>query len=766
MVQGVGFRPFISRIATRSGVKGYVKNLGGGEVLLYIEGDDGSINKFFELFKRELPPPAEIFDVRVESVEPCGMKDFRILKSDSKTLLRSIVPPDIAICEWCLEETRNPRSRWWRYPFNSCAWCGPRFSIMYATPYDRENTSMRDFPLCSECSREYNDVSNARRYHAEGISCPKCGPKVWLADSRGRVLETQKPIEVAAELIDDGSIVAIKGIGGFHIACRADDDEIVLKLRARKRRLQKPFALMVLSLDVAREIVEMSEEAARLLASPQRPIVLLPKREGSRISEHVAPGLDMLGVMLPYTGLHYILLERTKGKVLIMTSGNAHGKPMEAENDSAIRRLGGIADYFLLHNRKIVNRVDDSVLRLTGGRPVFLRRGRGYAPKWITLARKVGSGVIAFGAELQNAGAVGFEDKAVLTQFIGDTDDFETLVQLERYLEWFVRAYRLRVEDSVIVVDKHPRYNSAILGRKWTRRYGCGLLEVQHHVAHAYSALAEYGKSCGVAIVMDGAGYGDDGNIWGGEVLALFEDGSYRRVAHLQYHKMLGGDLAAIYPARMVFSMLASELGVELALDISAGMELHKHLRSGEELEILANAYSIEKVQTSSTGRVLDAFATVLGVCAYRSYEGEPAMKLEAYSRGGSLVGRVLKLLEPVERGGVAILPTGSALVYAIESLLSGGAGCRRDLGYSIQYAIGWRFGEIAARQAQELGLREVFVSGGAAVNDIIFKGIVEGARSQGRGIEVYVNRAVPPGDGGIALGQVYAAAFMKCSHT
>jgi hydrogenase maturation protein HypF len=424
IVQGVGFRPFIKRIAVKSGVYGYVQNLGGGEVIIHVEGDRRDVLRFLRLFREERPPPAEIIHMKVEKVKVDGLKDFTILRSASNLLLPSIIPPDIGICSDCISEIER-NSRWSKYAFNSCAWCGPRYSMMYRSPYDRENTSMDDFPLCPDCLSEYKDVTNIRRFHAQGISCPKCGPKIWLCDNSGQYIDAEDPIAEAAKLMDEGGIIGIKGIGGFHIAALANDDEVINELRRRKRRPMKPFALMALDLASVRKIAHLPDSAIELISSPQRPILLLRKREDADVSKLIAPGLDLIGVMLPYSGIHHLFLNASDNKYVIMTSGNYYNKPMEKDNSSAVKRLGGIVDYFLLHNREIVNRVDDSVLRFTNNKPVFLRRSRGYAPRWIKLPRRMRHHAIAFGAELQNVGGVGFGDKAILTQFIGDTDEYE-----------------------------------------------------------------------------------------------------------------------------------------------------------------------------------------------------------------------------------------------------------------------------------------------------------------------------------------------------
>ena len=440
IVQGVGFRPFVYRLASKFNLNGYVRNLGGSEVEIYVEGTLNFIEAFILALKKEKPPSAKIDSIIIEDTLPIGVNEFKILRSGTVSKLYSMIPPDFGICEHCLSEILDPESRYYQYPFNSCAWCGPRFSIIERIPYDRENTSMNDFPLCEDCMREYTDPNNIRRFHIQGISCPKCGPRVWLTSKNGEAIETNDPIKEVAKLLDEGYIVAVKGLGGFHIASLASDDEVVMKLRKRKRRRYKPFALMALNIEVTRKIVEVDEKSKEILLSPERPIILLPEREDSPVSKHVAPGLDKQGVMLPYTGLHYLLLMNTRDKFLIMTSGNKRGKPMCTDEDCAFKRLSEIADFFLLHNRRIINRVDDSVIRFTDGELTLIRRGRGYAPLWIKIPFKLKKKIVAFGAELQNAGAVAFDDKVVLTQFIGDTDEVENLSYLEKTLRFFMNC--------------------------------------------------------------------------------------------------------------------------------------------------------------------------------------------------------------------------------------------------------------------------------------------------------------------------------------
>ena len=414
---------FIRRIAYLTDVKGYVKNLGGGEVEIHVEANDPSkIENFLRLLSEKKPPPARIERIEVTEAEPLGMTEFKILKSGKIRILTSEIPQDLAVCEDCLKEVLDPNSRWYMYPFNSCAWCGPRYSMIYRPPYDRENTAMRDFPLCEECLEEYEDLWNERRYHAQGISCPKCGPRLTLLDKKLKKLDVDDLLSAAAELIESGAILAVKGLGGYHIACLASNDQVVLELRKRKKRPRKPFAIMALNLEIAGKLVEIPGDLKDLLTGFIKPIIILPKKAGSPVSDYVAPSLNTLGVMLPYTPLHYLLLRLTRDKFLIMTSGNVHGDPM-VKNDESLRDLMKIVDYALVHNRKIVHRVDDSVIRPTYGGPVILRYGRGYAPRMMKLSRRLSSCVIAYGAELETAGAIGFDDRIILAPYSGDTDN-------------------------------------------------------------------------------------------------------------------------------------------------------------------------------------------------------------------------------------------------------------------------------------------------------------------------------------------------------
>lgn len=722
-----------------------MRNLGGSEVEIWVEGPDSSIGKFLEALESEKPPPAVLESVVVKPVEPRGYTSFAILDSGAHVSKRSQIPPDIGICPDCLREVLDPSSRWYMYPFNSCAWCGPRFSMMYGVPYDRGNTAMRDFPLCGECLREYSDPGNVRRFHAQGISCPKCGPRLELLDSAGERVECRDPIAEAARLVDEGYVVAVKGVGGFHLAALATDDEVVGELRRRKRRPQKPFALMALDVDVVREIAKPSERHVELLTSPERPIVLVPKGEHSPVSELVAPGLSELGIMLPYTALHYLLLSKTRDRFLIMTSGNRKGLPI-CRGLEALRELRGIADYFLVHNREIVNRVDDSVVRLTDGEPQLLRRSRGYAPAWLELPFELKSEVVALGAHLDNAGAVAFENKVVPTQYVGDMESVENVEFLLSAIDFLVKSYR--VKPRVVASDKHPAYATTGLAAKMAEEEGVPHVKVQHHHAHIASAMAslsmpESSEVAGVA--MDGVGYGDDGMVWGGEVL-LASFTSYERVGHLEYLPLPGGDRATLYPARIAAGALALKLGWEEALKICIATGLERSVPGGRrELELAARASKASPL-SSSVGRFLDAVSALLGVCGARTYEGEPAIKLEAAARGGQLVDSVKLSIE----GGVVMT---IELLTQLPELR--GKYSVRDLAYTVQVRLGEALGQVVREELGDLHL-PVVVSGGAAVNDYVVKGL---RRVLGG---VRLPRGVPAGDGGVAVGQAVVAALAQ----
>ena len=756
LVQGVGFRPFIHRIAHRAGVKGYVKNIGGSEVEVWIEGSQSAIEGFLALLYAEKPPPAIIEEVYGEEEEPRGYDSFVIAPSGKESLRRSNIPPDLAMCRDCLREILDPEDRRYKYPFNSCAWCGPRFSYIYEVPYDRGNTAMKKYELCPSCLSEYRDLCNTRRYHAQGISCPRDGPRLELYTSSWERVETSDPIEEAAKLVEEGYIVAVKGIGGFHIAALATDDDVVLELRRRKRRPSKPFAIMGLNTSVLEKIVYIDESDRELLESPQSPILLLPKKPGTPVSKHVSPGLSHEGVFVAYTPLHYLLLSYTRDKFLIMTSGNIHGEPMCISDGCVREKLQRVVDYVLTHDREIVNRVDDSVIRKTSGTYVFLRRSRGYAPQWIRLHRDLEGEYIGFGADLGNTAAIGFEDKIVLTQYIGDLDSPDALSDLARYLSFFIKNYHIDPGEAVVAVDKHPGYNSRKLGLELSSKWGSRIVEVQHHYAHLVGTAFEAGILGEVAgLAIDGLGWGDDNTVWGGEVMVLStESPRYKRVASLS-PLPLTSDRDSIYPLRLLASFLSAR-----GYSWSEVENLLRALGIQDTSEYFY-VYSLARLKrytpASSTGRLIDMVSALLGVCRFRSYEGEPAIKLEAkaYSHDNlvEIPGFSIKV-----SNGVTVLDYGDAVEWIVLNRENYRV---EDLAFSFLYMLGWWYGELLANSIKGYKVESVIVvSGGAAVNEYIVSGFREKLKEED--LDLYIPRKIPPGDGGIGFGQVIAASLLR----
>ncbi|RLF20560.1 MAG: carbamoyltransferase HypF [Thermoprotei archaeon] len=754
LVQGVGFRPFVYRLATSLNLKGYVLNLGDAGVEIIVEGSRDAVERFLELLRVEKPAPAVIESVSVEFSPYTGeFSDFRIVSSDFRVKgVGSTIPPDLAICDDCVRDIMGDNPRWSKYPFTCCAVCGPRFTMIYDLPYDRERTSMSKFPMCSDCLREYNDPAD-RRYHAEGICCSRCGPTVELLRSDGSLVSCSDPIEEAARLVKEGFIVAVKGIGGFHIACLATDGDVILKLRRRRRRPQQPFAVMSPSLQDVESFAYISKLEAELLTSKERPIVVLKVKSWDIISRQVSPGLDSIGVMLPYTGLHLLLLKYVGEPALIMTSGNYPGEPMVTSVHEALRRLSGIADFFLNHNRDIVNRCDDSVVRVSAGVPTFLRRSRGYAPSPIRVAGiPDGNWVIAaLGGDLNVTGAVLRGDKCYVTQHIGDVDNLETLEFLKSALRTITRLMKVKGID-LVVCDLNRSFPTTKWAQELGEELGVEVVYAQHHHAHAASLAAEQGLGLddyAVYIAIDGVGLGTDGSAWGGEILVA-SCGEFRRIGCLRPYPLPGGDLCAYYPVRAmagILSLALSESELESLL-----LERYSNFfrYGGREVQVvlkqLRSGFNV--VNSSSLGRFLDSVSVMLKVCGYRSYEGEPAMKLEAHA---NMDPRLIEGVEPhiTSRGNLMTLETGDLLLQLLE-LLDKHPTPR--IAYTAHVAVARGLAEMACRAAEEEGIRVVGVTGGAAVNEIIVS-VVEHEVSR-RGLKFLRHRALPPGDGGLSAGQ------------
>lgn len=731
-VQGVGFRPFVYRIALRHGLSGHVRNLGDAGVEIEAEGPPEAVAGFLLSLREEAPPLAEVASLAVEDLPPLGTRDFRILPSRDGGEGTGMIPPDVATCPSCLGDIDAPESRYHGYWATSCTDCGPRFTVVEALPYDRPRTSMRDFPMCADCAKEYTDPLD-RRHHAQTIACPRCGPHLVYVEGAREV--PGDPLDLAVEALQAGKVVAIKGLGGTHLACDATREEMVAELRRRLGRPGQPFAVMARA-DLVERFAEPSEEEWALLCSSRRPIVVLPHRPGY-LAPSVAPGLHTVGTMLPYTGLHHLLL-RELSFPLVMTSANFPGRPMLTENERILGELHEVADAFLLHNRRIVARCDDSVVRIAAGAPVFLRRSRGWVPEPIPLDLGA-EPLLALGGDLNVTCAIYHRGKVYLSQHIGNTEHLDTqefLRQALRHLLHLVGAPFPRR----IACDLHPGFATGRLARELGEA-----IPVQHHVAHVAGLAAEWGVSEVVGLALDGYGYGEDGQAWGGEVI-VWRQGTAVRAGSLTPVPMPGGDLATLRPGRMAASYL-----------LAAG---HDPQESGlSPRELAAVRLQIERrvncPLTTSAGRFLDAVAAWLGICEERTYEGEPAMRLEAAAARG----RALPL-EPLIRSGDErpVLDT-VAIFRRLHELREEGAR-PEDLAATAQDALGRGLAQMAVAVAREEGIPAVGLTGGVAVNDAIARAVR--AEVEKAGLRFLAHRKVPPGDGGLSFGQLAVAAWLR----
>jgi hydrogenase maturation protein HypF len=749
IVQGVGFRPFIYRTAILNKLNGYVRNRGDAGVEILLEGNQQNINIFLRNLKEKKPPLAQIHQIITNKLR--GKEEytvFTIQKSSSETEHSgSVVPPDIAICNDCLKELRNPNDPRFEYFFITCTNCGPRFTIIEKLPYDRENTTMRDFPMCAFCKKEYTDPLN-RRFHAQTVACPQCGPKAYLTTRKGELLRSEDPVREAGKLLSEGYILAVKGYGGFHVATSTIKDKPLAKLREVKHRSQKPFAIMARSLQVIRTFAKVNPAEAELLTSYSQPIVLLNKSQSYYLSELVAPGLHNVGVMLPYTGLHYMLFDRVDEPAFVMTSANPPNQPIINDNQEALKTLGDTVDYFLFHNRRIAHRCDDSVLRMHGKPQVFIRRSRGYAPAPIMLKQKAKRCVVALGGELNNTSCILNKDKAFISQHIGDVENIETRNFLQNATDHLVHLTNSK--PDTIACDLHPKFTTTKLAEKLAEDNNWQLIQVQHHYAHGAALMAEHDAEEIVAVCCDGYGYGADGEAWGGEILLCTEGAfGFERLAHLEKQPLVGGDLATQYPLRMVAGMLRDQVDVEGWLLENVRRFPHGETEIDLILHEIKRGHGI--VETSSCGRVLDAVAAVLGICYERTYEGEPAMKLES----AAVKGRDVLRIKPIIQDN--ILDTTQMLSEIFENREKHSVA---DLAYSAHAYLARGLATMAIESARENHIKTIGFSGGAACNEILvslMRKTVETA-----GLRFLVHAVVPAGDGGLSFGQAVAIGFSK----
>ena len=771
VVQSVGFRPFVYRRAVANDLRGTVRNLGDAGVRIELEGSADAVDAFLADLRTDPPPLARIETVSVDRrpVADPAFETFEIVASGSGDGGGGTIPPDTAICERCLDDVRDSTSRYHGYWATSCLDCGPRFTVVESLPYDRPTTSMAAFPMCEACREEYEDPGD-RRYHAQTIACPRCGPTLRYgtvpsdASRGGEVPGTDRDpfpdaleggadgaaaIEAAAATLEGGGVVVLKGIGGAHLACDATDAGAVATLRDRTGRAEKPFAVMAPDAETVATFADLSGEEREVLGSPRRPILLVDSTDGP-LADAVAPGLQTVGAMLPYSGVHHRLFDRVDAP-LVMTSANLPGRPMLRANGPLVEGLADVADGFLLHDRRIVARCDDSVARVVDGDRRLIRRSRGFAPVPVPLPGAGDAAVLGTGPELDVVAGVLRDGDCYLTQYVGDVDDLATLDHFERAVDHLLDVTGLD-RPPVVAHDAHPAFNTTDYAERLVDRGDAErAVAVQHHHAHAASVLAEHGRDRAVALTLDGVGYGPDGTVWGGEVLDAAR-ADYERVGGLAPFPMPGGDRATRHPGRLVAGLLDAADAVEVAPTLDRhdvafpdGTEERDLVRQQLEAEVNVPA-------TSSAGRFLDAASALLGVCAERTYEGEPAMKLEARASGGSP--RSL----PVARSrvdGRPVVDTPRLFADLVELLEAGGSPA--DVAATAQDALARGLADLAVEVARERDREAVALTGGVAYNDHVARRVRQ--RVLGAGLTFLGNERVPPGDGGVAYGQAAVAA-------
>lgn len=786
IVQGVGFRPFLYNLARNHDLKGIILNRGNAGVSLTLQGNRKDLEEFIGNIKKKKPSISYIENLTVKESEISeNFTDLRIEKSEEGRGISLTLPPDIAICDDCLRDMRNPNlQKYHNYPFIACAVCGPRFTTVKELPYDRERSTMINFPLCKKaepesCVAEYFDFQN-RRFHAQTFACSVCGPNYQLYDN-GRNLITTHSIDeilkITAKKIKEGEIAAIKGIGGVHLVCLANDDKTILKLRRRKgKRKHKPFALMVPNLNILEEYLEFSNKERELLSSFRRPIVLLEKSKhftNSSISEFIAPGLNNLGVMLPYSGIHYLLFEHIGGQPLVYTSGNKSNILMAIENHKIFDQLNNLADFFLLHNRPIHQRADDSVLRVHNDKVKLIRRSRGYVPEYLALPFEVKTpAAIATGPELAVTGAILRNNRIFPTQHIGNVIHLETYEFLSQSLLHMKKLLQISdTEIEFIACDAHPSFTTTKLAQDLANQYNVETYHVQHHYAHILSLMGENKITPDekiVGISVDGVGYGDDGKIWGGEIL-LSDYNSYERLGQLQYQPMIGGDRCTKFPARMAASIILNSMGLEESKKIFKKINLKNDLEySDVELNAILSQYDHSTKSsndqniplTSSTGRIFDTISYLLGVSNIKTYRGEPAMRLEAFASKGNPDNIDLEV-KYYKKDGRFFVNT-SDIVCSVLNLIDNPNKNSQDIAAKFHIVFAEAFADIAILIADLNKIDKVGLTGGVAYNRLFSSAIKKTVQNEG--LIFLEHNKIPPGDAGISIGQLIGGYF-KCSY-
>ncbi len=743
IVQGVGFRPFIYNLAQQHHLKGYVLNNPEG-VQVEIEGKPVDLKEFLKALPESLPPQAHIVSIKEETLPPCNFTHFEIRESSVAEKRTALISPDLAICKDCLHELFNRRDRRYRYPFINCTNCGPRYTIIDDIPYDRPHTSMKTFAMCPSCQQEYDDPSN-RRFHAQPNACWDCGPQVTLTDATGQIIATPDPVAEAGTLLARGSIVAIKGLGGYHLAVDATNDNAVARLRELKLREEKPFAIMCPDVETVQTVAKLSREDEKLLRSPQAPIVLLPRIEHSPLSSLVAPHNPFVGVMLPYTPLHHLLL-RGDVIVLVMTSGNLKDEPIVIENDEALKHLGACADFLLTHDRDIYLRSDDSVIKPfisnSTRRELITRRARGYIPRPIFLEEE-SIPLLALGGEMKNTICLTRDKTAFLSQHIGEMGYRETHAFFIKTIEHMKRI--LAIEPHAIACDLHPGYATTHFADAQKELPVC---KVQHHHAHIVSCLAEnQSKERVIGVAFDGTGYGTDGAVWGGEFL-LADYASFKRVAHLAYLPLPGGEQAIRNPWRMALSYLATFADGFEDLDLEV---LRKRGSREKEIVLKLITSHFNSPLTSSMGRLFDSASALLGICEQSTYEGQAAMELEMALEGDTDDHYPFDCQE--ESGSYSISPAPLIRGMLLDLKKNEPAGA---ISLKFHNSIVTMLTDMCSKLREEWNSNRVALSGGCFQNTYLLTQSI--ARLTRAGFDVLYHQKVPPNDGGIALGQAVIA--------
>ncbi|MDO5851045.1 MAG: carbamoyltransferase HypF [Methanobacteriaceae archaeon] len=756
IVQGVGFRPTVYRLAQDMKLNGYVRNM-GNIVEIQLQATKEDIIKFRDELLENKPILSEINNIKIDIQDPVNNSnkypDFKIIESSIKNEGNAIIPPDISICSKCLNQIHDKADHHYQYPFTSCTDCGPRFTIIENIPYDRKNTTMKEYDLCSKCEDEYTNPLD-RRYHAEATSCNNCGPQVYLYKN-GKI-DVSNPIKKTAELLDDNKIFAIKGIGGTHLVCKTTDSDTIGRLRKKLGRKTQAFAVMTPDLKTAKQFVTYSFEEEKTITSISKPITILKKSKDYNLAPNLSPKLHTLGVMLPYTGLHYQLFEYTNEPAYVMTSANMPGNPMLIDNENIIKELNDIVDYFLLHDRKIVNRCDDSVIRYRANKKGFIRRSRGYVPQPYDFTKINNDlNVLTLGPELDVTFSILKGGKCYVSQHIGNTRKYKTLQYMKQAIENLMNLTCTKQLDY-IGCDLHPEFTTTKLAYELSNKYNAPVIQVQHHHAHASSLLVEHDKEEIITITADGVGYGADGNIWGGEILYLNTKGEYKKLGGLINQPMAGGDLCTEYPIRMVMGILYGEISNDNIKELMVNEYLDYFKHGKQEIDLILKQLdkNFNITLTSSAGRILDAISILLKISKHREYEGECSMKLESVAAQSKN-----KNVTNININENSLNLDTTKIIMKTLKLIQDNVPTE-DIAYQVQYWIAQGLADISIKSAKKLNIDTIGVTGGVFYNEMITETVKKIIEENNYNFIQHENMC--PGDGSISLGQAAVIGWQK----